>query len=158
RKMLRQMRQDMLDRHEISMLEAPWRYCDGVMSEGYDRAKARDGKEVESYPALRSHLLSTPAQPMEGLLPASLDTEASTADENLLITSVQLFEEPQFQRWLLDHEQVNPYIEQISQVQESPLVLNRFQQQDRLQTIIEKAIGEVFSAENSRSYARRLEE
>src|SRR5262249_1606803 len=67
RKMLRQMRQDMLDRHEISMLEAPWRYCDGVMSEGYDRAKARDGKEVESYPALRSHLLSTPAQPMEGL-------------------------------------------------------------------------------------------
>jgi hypothetical protein len=91
-------------------------------------------------------------------LPASLDPEAIAADENLLATSVQLFEEPQLQRWLLDHDQAHIYIDQIAQAQESPLVLNRYQQQDRVQTVIEKAISEVFSAENSRSYARRLEE
>jgi len=158
RKGFRTMRQDLSDRHQITMLEVPWRYCDALMHEGYERARAHDGKELESYPALRSHLISTPAQPAEVPLPASLDPEAIAADENLLATSVQLFEEPQFQRWLLDHDQAHGYIDQIAQAQESPLVLNRYQQQDRVQTIIEKAISEVFSAENSRSYARRLEE
>jgi len=158
RKGFRLMRQDLSDRHQITMLEVPWRYCDALMYEGYERARAHDGKEIESYPALRSHLVSTPAQPVEVPLPASLDPEAIAADENLLATSVQLFEEPQLQRWLLDHDQAHIYIDQIAQAQESPLVLNRYQQQDRVQTIIEKAISEVFSAENSRSYARRLEE
>jgi len=113
---------------------------------------------VEAYPALRSHVLTTLAQPVETPLPAGWDAEAIAADENLVATSVQLLEEPEFQRWLLDHDQVHPYIDQISQVQESPLVLNRYQQQDRLQMIIEKAIAEVFSVEKSRSHARRLEE
>ncbi|HEV8718935.1 MAG TPA: hypothetical protein VGX03_39705 [Candidatus Binatia bacterium] len=158
RKGFRIMRQDLSDRHQIAMLEVPWRYCDALMYEGYERARARDGKEIESYPALRSHLISTPAQPVEVPLPASLDPEAIAADENLLATSVQLFEEPQFQRWLLDHDQAHVYIDQIAQAQESPLVLNRYQQQDRVQTVIEKAISEVFSVENGRSYARRLEE
>jgi len=158
RKGFRTMRQDLSDRHQVTMIEAPWRYCDALMHEGYERARARDSKEVESYPALRSHLISTPAQAVEVPLPASLDPEAIAADENLLATSVQLFEEPEVQRWLLDHDQAHAYIDQISQVQESPLVLNRYQQQDRIQTILEKAITEIFSAENGRSYARRLEE
>ena len=158
RKGFRTMRQDLSDRHQVTMIEAPWRYCDALMHEGYERARARDSKEVESYPALRSHLISTPAQAVEVPLPASLDPEAIAADENLLATSVQLFEEPEVQRWLLDHDQAHVYIDQISQAQESPLVLNRYQQQDRIQTIIDKAITEIFSAENGRSYARRLEE
>jgi hypothetical protein len=158
RKGFRTMRQDLSDRHQITMIEAPWRYCDALMHEGYERASARDGKEIESYPALRSHLISTPAQPVEVPLPAGLDPEAIAADENLLATSVQLFEEPELQRWLLDHDQAHVYIDQISQAQERPLVLNRYQQQDRIQTIIDKAITEIFSAENGRSHARRLEE
>ncbi len=158
RKSFRVMRQDLSGRHQITMIEVPWRYGDAIMQEGYERAKARDGKEVESYPALRSHLISTPAQPVVAPLPAGLDPTAIAADDNLLATSAQLLQEPEFQRWLLDHDQVHPYIDQITQAQESPLVLNRYQQQDRMQTIIEKAIIEVFSAEKGQSYARRLEE
>ncbi|MGE0681881.1 MAG: hypothetical protein AB7P69_13405 [Candidatus Binatia bacterium] len=158
RKMLRAMRQDLLDRMQVSMSEAPWLYCDAIMQEGYERARAHNGKEVEAYPALRSHLTSAPAVPVEVPLPAALDREAVAADENLLATSTQLLEEPELQRWLLDSERAKPYIDQISQAQDSPLVLNRYQQQDRMQTIIEKAIGELFSLENSKVYARRLEE
>lgn len=158
RKMLRAMRQDLLERMGVAMVEAPWRYCDAVMQEGYDRARAREVKEIEAYPALRSHVVLTPAASAEVPLPASLDQVAIAADENLLTTSAQLLEEPEFQRWLFDSERVKPYIDQISQAQDSPLVLNRYQQQDRMQTIIEKAIGEVFSSEGGKAYARRLEE
>ncbi len=158
RKMLRAMRQDLLERAQMMMIEAPWRYCDAVMQEGYERARAHNGNKVEDYPALRSHIVSAPAQPVETPIPAALDKEAIAADEALLASSVELFEEPEVQRWLFDPERAKPYIDQITQVQESRLVLNRYQQQDRLQTIVEKAIAEVFSPESSKSYARRLEE
>src|SRR5262249_49551493 len=158
RKMIRAMRQDLLERAQMTMIEAPWRYCDAVMQEGYERAHVHNGNKVEDYPALRSHIVLTPAQPVETPISTMLDKEAIAIDEELLASSVQLFEEPEVQRWLFDSERAKPYIDQISQAQESPLVLNRYQQQDRLQTIIEKAISEVFSAENSLSYARRLEE
>jgi hypothetical protein len=158
RKAIRLMRQDLTQRLQVSLIEVPWRYCDALMYEGYERAKARNGKEVESYPALRSHLISSVAQTVEVPLPASLDRETLAANENLLVTAVQLFEEPELQRWLLDHDQAHRYIEKISEVQESPLVLNRYQQQDRMQTIIDNAISEIFSPENCPAYARRLEE
>lgn len=157
RKTLRMMRQDLLNRMQVSMGEAPWQYCDALMHEGYERAQARNGKEIESYPALRSHLVSTPAVPVEVPLPASLGRETLAAEE-LLATSSQLLEEPELRRWLLDPERAKPYIDEINQAQDSPLVLNRYQQQNRMQTIIEKAIGEIFSVENENVYARRLEE
>jgi hypothetical protein len=69
-----------------------------------------------------------------------------------------LLGEPELQRWVLDPERAKPYLEQISQVQESPLLLSRHQQQDRLQTIVEKAIGEIYAPEKSPSHARRMEE
>lgn len=158
RKAIRMMRQDLSDNHRITMVEAPWRYCDFVMHTGYERARARDGKAVESYPALRSHLISTPAQPAEAPIPPELLAETTAVSENLLVTSVQLFEEPELQRWLLDQTQIHPYIEQITQAQESPIILNRYQQQDRLQTVIDTAINDLFSGENGQTYARRLEE
>jgi hypothetical protein len=158
RKAIRLMRQDLIQRLQVSLIEVPWRYCDALMYEGYERTKAHNGKEVESYPALRSHLIASAAQTVEVPLPASLDRETLAENENLLVTSVQLFEEPELQRWLLDHDQAHRYIEKISEVQESPLVLNRYQQQDRMQTIIDSAISEIFSPENCPAYARRLEE
>lgn len=158
RKALRSMRQDLSTRHQLTMIEVPWRYCDFLMQEGYERAKARNEANVDSYPALRSHLLSSPASPVELPLPASLNKETIAADGNLLATSVQLLQEPEMQRWFLDHERAHHYTEQIAQMQESPLILNRYQQQDRLQTVIDKAIAELFSGEQGAAYARRLEE
>lgn len=159
RKAIHQMREDLSTHHHITMIEAPWQYCDFLMYEGYERVHARDGREdIESYPALRSHLLSSPARPVEVPLPPTLSQEAFAANEALLATSAQLFAELELQRWFLDSTQVHPYIAQITQVQESPLILNRYQQQDRVQMVITKAIDDLFSGESGKVYARRLEE
>jgi hypothetical protein len=158
RKKLRQMRQDFTTRMQMVMVEAPWRYCDAVMYEGYERAKAKGNKEADAYLAFRTHLLTVPAPPVEVPFPASLDTAAIAADETLLQTSAPLLQEPELQLWMLDHERAHHYTDKISQVQESPLILNRLQQQDRLQTVIDSAIIEVFSGDPGLAYARRLEE
>lgn len=158
RKGFRDMREDMNTRFGFTMVALPWRYCDFLMHEGYERAKGRGLPVVEGYPAHRSHVLSTPAQPAELPLPSSIEREAVTSDPELLATSLQLFQEPEMQRWFLDHERAHHYTDQIAQAQESPLILNRYQQQDRMQTVIDKAISEIFSGVQGGAYARRLEE
>lgn len=158
RKKLRQMRQDFSTRMEMMLVEAPWRYCDAVMYEGYERAKGKGEKEADSYLAFRTHLLSAPTQPVAVPLPASLEIAAIAADETFLQTSAPLLQEPELQLWMLDHERAHHYTDKISQVQESPLILNRLQQQDRLQTVIDGAVIEIFAGESGAAYARRLEE
>ena len=46
----------------------------------------------------------------------------------------------------------------MTQAQDSPLVLNKYQQQDRAQGIIDTVLAELFSGDSARTYARRLEE
>ncbi len=158
RKILRQALQDLSDNRGLTMIEAPWQYCDFLMQEGYERAKAQDRKEVESYPAVRSFVLTMPTEPQTVPLPDSLDSHAIAADENLLVTSIQLAEEPEMQRWLFDAEQAKPYVEKITSAQESPLVLNQQQQKDRVDDVIKEAVAELFSGESGHAYARRFEE
>ena len=176
RKMLRQALQDLRDHRGVTLIEAPWQYCDFLMQEGYERAKAQDKKEVESYPAVRSFVFTTSAErgnvssnrsskaghvsslPQTVPLPDSLDRKAIATDENLLVTSMQLAEEPEMQRWLFDAEQAQPYVEKITSAQESPLVLNQHQQKDRVDDVIKEAVAELFSGESGHAYARRFEE
>lgn len=158
RKMLRQVLQDLLDSRGVTMVQVPWRYCDFLMQEGYERAEAQDKKEVESYPALRSFVSTTPAEPQAVPLPDSLDRETVAADGTFLATSIQLGEEPEMQRWVFDAEQAKPYVEKITSAQDSPLVLNQHQQKDRVDDVIKQAVTEVFSGESGQVYARRLEE
>jgi hypothetical protein len=145
------------------------------MHEGYERAKARNAQAgqaeqaeqaeaiqhlsqtIDAYPAMRSHILSSPAEQTAVPLPDSLNREAIAADENLLATSTQLFEEPELQRWLLDHDQAHTYVDKLNQAQDSPLVLNKYQQQDRAQSVIDEALGDLFAADKAQTYARRLE-
>jgi hypothetical protein len=188
RKGIKLAQEDLAARYQISMVEAPWQYCDFLMHEGYERANARNAsggvseqagltgeaeltgnaenaeatqqlsQTIESYPAMRSHIVSSPAEQIAVPLPDSLDREAIAADENLLATSTQLFEEPELQRWLLDHDQAHVYVDKLGQAQDSPLVLNKYQQQDRAQTVIDEALGDLFADDKVQSYARRLEE
>ena len=170
RKGIKLARQDLAQRYQIALVEAPWRYCDFVMSEGYERAQAKmessgqteqagpSGQSLDAYPALRSHLLSRPAEASPVPPPDNIDPAAIAAQENWISTSSQLFEEPDLQRWLLDQDQAKPYVEQLTQAQDSPLVLNKYQQQDRAQSIIDTVLAELFSGDKARTYVRRLEE
>ena len=159
RKALRRARQDLTERHGLGLIEAPWRYCDFLMSEGYERASTEGGdkkREVAQYPAVRSHLLTAPAEPHPVPLPNTLDRAAIAADQHLLADSARLLEEPEIQRWLFDADQAKPYIDKMTSAQESPLVLNQFQQKDRVEDVIKEAVSDLFSDRGP--YTRRLEE
>lgn len=157
RKVLRQVRREVEDQHHIIMVEADWRYCDFLMREGYERAQAQK-QELASYPALRSHLVSSSPSASEPPIYRHLDPAAIEADTALVEDSARLLEEQELQGWLLDEEQAKRYVEQITEARESPLILNRYQQQDRVRDIINKAVEEMFSDGGATAYARRLED
>ena len=121
RKALRQMRRDIENQHHIVMVETDWRYCDFLIHEGYERAQAQK-REVASYPALRSHLISSPPADGEPPIYHHLDPVAIAADTTLVDDSAHLLEEQELQGWLLSEEQIKRYVEQITEAQESPLV------------------------------------
>ncbi|MBI3301518.1 MAG: hypothetical protein HYZ72_05490 [Deltaproteobacteria bacterium] len=157
RKALRQMRRELEDQHHIVMVAADWRYCDFLMHQGYERAQAQKRDPV-SYPALRSHLVSSSPAGGEPLIYRHLDPAAIEVDTALVEDSARFLEEQELQGWFLDKEQAGRYLEQITEARESPLILNRYQQQDRVLEIINRAVVEVFSDEGAMVYARRLEE
>jgi hypothetical protein len=157
RKVLRQMRRQVEDRYRMVMIEADWRYCDFLMHEGYERARVQE-REVVSYPALRSHLVSSSPSVSEPPIYRHLDPAAVEADTALVEDSAQLLKEQELEGWFLDEEQARRYVEQMTEARESPLVLNRYQQQGRVRDIINKAVEETFSDGGAAVYARRLEE
>jgi len=157
RKMLRQMRKELEDQHHVVMIEADWRHCDFLIYEGYERAQAQE-REVASYPALRSHLVSSSPSGGEPPIYRHLDPMVIEADTTLVDDSACLLEEQETESWLVGEEQARQYVKQITEARESSLVLNRYQQEDRMLDIINRAVEEIFSNEGAAIYARRLEE
>jgi len=158
RKVLRQARRDLSENNKISMIEADWRYCDFIMHEGYERSRAEGKTEVDSYLAARSHVVTTAPTPSRVPLPEGMEVDSNASREADLADSLLLTEEPEIQRWLFDAEQARPYLEKINSAQDSPLVLNQHQKQERVNEVIKDAVVELFSGQSGESYSRRFEE
>jgi hypothetical protein len=60
--------------------------------------------------------------------------------------------------WFLPEDQLKPYLDELNSVRDSPLVLNRMQQEERYDTVIARAVETVFGGELRASWARRLYE
>ncbi|MGH7767833.1 MAG: hypothetical protein ACREQP_10295, partial [Candidatus Binatia bacterium] len=51
-----------------------------------------------------------------------------------------------------------PYLERVEQAQESRLILNEAQKQERVSAIVRDAAREIFAGESGRVFARRMED
>jgi hypothetical protein len=158
RKALRAARQEMLDRHEIRMIEADWRYCDYVIDRGWRWATEKKQPVSGDYPRLRTQLTKQPVTEMQPLIRTRLDADAIRARPQLVAESAELLEEKEFRTWFFDREALKPYIDEMIEAKSSPLILAPVQQEERFRMVVERAIAELFSGEMQSSWARRLEE
>jgi hypothetical protein len=157
RKALRSARQDLETKHEIRLVDADWRYCDFLMDRAFQWAGQRGTAIEGDYPGLRAQLVRTPASSdLPALIWSKLDAAAIAAEPTLLATSPTLLEEKEFRTWFFDVETLKPYLDEMLQVKDSPIVLSPAQQQERFRTTIEHALEELFGGERQASYARRL--
>jgi len=159
RKAVKQVRTQLAEQHDLHLVAADWRYCDFLIHRAFLWARARQTPMTGDYPALRAQILNEPVA--ENLPPLALsrcDVAAVKTDVTLLGRSAELLEEKEFRTWFLGPDEVKPYLEEFASIQESPLVLNEFQQTERMRATVQRAIAERFGGEQRESYVRRMYE
>jgi hypothetical protein len=157
RKALRRMHDDLRARHAVRMTEADGAYCDALLAEGFERARAAGTAEgVGQYPALRARLTSQPPAALDPPLIARVDPAA--ADASAVAAGATLLDELEFATWTLDRETLAPYLDEIRSARESPLVLSRPQQEERVQAALVRAERELFAGAHASTWRRRLDE
>lgn len=158
RKSLRRMHDDLRTRHHVRMVALDGGYCDALLAEGYERARAGGVAEaVGQYPTLRARLTHQPPAPLgppmiARVAPAAMQDAAAVAD------GAQLLDEVDFATWLLDRDALAPFLDEIRAARESPILLSRPQQEERVQAVLGRAERELFTGPAGAPYRRRLEE
>jgi len=158
RKALRAAREQLLARHELRMIEADWRYCDFVIDRAFRWATEKGHAVTGDYPRLRSQLIKEPVTPMAPLIFAHLDPAAVRGDVSLVAESDKVIEEKELRTWFFERQTLQPYIDALVGLKDSPLVLSQAQQQERSRALVERAVEELFGGELQQSWVRRLEE
>ncbi len=139
RRQLRLQRRELLDRHGLRMVEIDWRHADALLTVAYARhAPAGD----PAYTTLRTRFASDPPAPLTPPIHGVLAPDA--VDPALADDSAALLNEPELRSWLPAPSDVEPFVREMLDVETSPLVLNRHQQEERVTAIIEHATRVLF--------------
>ena len=150
RKELRQMMSDMKTRLEVSLTPVPWEYADWLMHDAYQKVSDSPGEGVADYPRLRTHL--TGAKPAQRAHPVyDLVDAGAIASSALSETSEKLLEEPEFRTWFVEKDLLEPYLQRLEEAEQSRIVLNPMQKEERFRTIVREAVEGIFLGAETRA-------
>lgn len=135
RKQLRTARQGLARDTGLRLVPADWRVLDALVVE----AEARGGAKPGAYAKVRARLTSAP--PLAPVEPHPARLAPPDADEasTLVAASASLLEQPELRTWWPTPDQVAPFVTEIEGIRESPLVLSRVQQEERIRDVLRRA-------------------
>jgi len=152
RKRLRAVRQDLETGAGIRLVPADWRTLDALLVEAHERSGSTDRER--DYLRVRPRLTAEP--PRAPAEPVSTRIAPPTAEESAALAAgaASLLEEPELRGWYPTPEAAAPFVEEIAAVRESPLVLSRMAQEERVRDVLRRAATSLFPPA---VLARRLE-
>lgn len=153
RKELKSEREELESRAGMRMIEGDPRLADFILCEAYRRTPEARRARVGNFLALRTEIIAAPvpthlAHPIYDELGADIPSEPA----------LDLLEEPELLEWRLTPAEIGPYVEELGRANESVIVLNEIQQRERINIIVERAVGELFSGEPGIRARRRFED
>ena len=135
----------------LRLVAAGWRILDALV-EAHERGGASD--RSHDYLRLRPQVVTVPplapAEPRSALATPPRDDELP----GLLAGSAELLALPELRTWWPHPDAAKPFVEEIASIRDSPLVLNRIQQEERLQAVLLRAAATLYPPA---VVARRLE-
>ncbi len=157
RRDLRQMMEDMKAQLGVSMNPVPWKYADWVVHEAYQKVTDSPGEGVSDYPRLRPRL--TAANPVRRSHPVFdlVDPEGIGRAE-LSEASEKLLEEPELRTWFVEKDLLEPYLQRIEETEQSRIVLNPMQKEERFRSIVREAVQGIFLGETAPAFEGRFED
>jgi hypothetical protein len=153
RKELRHERADLERRAGVSMIDADWRVADFILCDAWRRTPESHRGEVRNFFALRTELIAQ-SPPSDLKHPVYDEFAAALAHE----PSPDLMKEPEIAAWPIAPATVKPYADEIGSLRNSVIVLSRVQQEERVVTVVERAIAELLRGEIGTRLRRHLED
>ncbi|MGH7864975.1 MAG: hypothetical protein ACREQB_08295 [Candidatus Binataceae bacterium] len=153
RREFRAEREEIERRSGAKFIEADWRLADFILCEAY-RATADSARgRVGGFLAARSELIAS-SPPTELVHPVYAELNAAVAEE----PAANLMNEPEIAAWRLPEPLVKPYADEINRAGQSVIVVSPVQQQERVNMVIERALGEILSGDTGVHVRRRFED
>ena len=143
RKQIRAARQKLEADSNLRLVAADWRTLDALLVEAHARAGGGTERERD-YLRLRPRLTSEPPRPPAE--PVSTRVTAPSAEESaaLISGSAALLEEPELRSWFPPPEAAAPFVAEIAGLRDSPLVLSRLAEEERVREILGRAARALF--------------
>jgi hypothetical protein len=153
RKELRSDRADLERRAGTPMVDAEWRLVDFIMCEAYRSTANERRPRVGNFLSLRTEMVAE-APPANFHHPAYEEFAAEAGSD----PSPDLMKEPDIAAYKLAPEAIKPFAEQMTELQQSTLVLNRMVQEERVNAVLERAIEQLLTGEAGYRLRRRFED
>ncbi|HUY20657.1 MAG TPA: hypothetical protein VMV15_15695 [Candidatus Binataceae bacterium] len=154
RRELRADRVRVEERAGVKMIEADWRLCDLVLCEAYRATPEARRGPVGNFFTWRAELIAASPPGDDFVHPIYAELAAEAAAE----PGIELLKEPEVLAWKFPAAAIKPYVDEIAEIQQSVIVLNPIQQEDRIGRVIEKAIDGFFGGASVIRARRRLED
>ncbi len=153
RRELREERQEIERQSSIKLVEADYRLADFMLCEAYRRTPQARLGQVGNFLALRAEILA--ASPSTEYHHPIYDEFADTISQG---PSIELLKEPQLGGWIIAQSDLKPFLDEIEEIRQSPLVLNKYQQEERVNAVVGRAVEQLFAGERGVLMRRRLED
>ena len=153
RRELRTERAEMERRAGVTMVEGDAGLADYILCEAFRRTPADRRAQVGNFLTLRTEIVGSPP-PTEIVHPIYAEMASALEHE----PAADLLKEPEIAAWKFPPAEIKPYVDEIKSIRESVLVLNRVQQEERINVIVERAVGVLLGGEHAGAVRRRLED
>ncbi len=149
---------DLRERVKLPIVDIPPAYGRVLLEEAYALAEEKGRTPPQDYLMAKREISEIEDGVHGPLIYQCLDQDEIKGNDRLLADSKDLLTAGGGINWLLEPEEVEPYVRAVMEAGESKIALNPAQKEEWLQGIYGRALGELFPAERRLLYKRRLEE
>jgi hypothetical protein len=144
-------------KQRLKVIPADWKRVDALLFSAYRKAKDAGTPDLEEFPKLREAFSSSDPPPLWSPV-AELFSEDELKTDIADDATIRLLEEPEMLDWTIPGGLLPEFSGELDRFQESPLILSRYQQQDRIQETVQRASSNLLCGSLREIYQHRLEE
>jgi len=142
----------------LPIVEIPPAYGRFLLEEAYALTEKREKTPPQDYLMAKGEISDIEDGIQGPLIYQFLDRDEIKGNDRFLADSKDLLGKEDIVNWVLEPEEVEPYVRTVREAEESQIAVNPTQKEEWLQGIYQRALGELFPAEQAPLYKRRLEE
>jgi len=145
-------------RVELPIVEIPPAYGRFLMEEAYALTEKREKTPPQEFLMAKREISDIENGIQGPLVYGLLDADEIKGNDRFLAESKILLARSDILNWVLEPEEVEPYVTAVREAEESKIALNPTQKEEWLQGIYQRALRELFPKDRRLLYKRRLEE